>query len=190
MKTTLLSTTLTLLTTAFITTTTTAAPVPAPAIPGVASFTLKAGPGAPSGLAGRIVTWDGTSGGNLGFFSNSGAKDLSSFIQYNATEGIAFYARNTALQVYLRPTHGTPQYLAKLGNPQMDDEAALTLSTNFTVSAWAVEPGEVHYAFGYDWKDSIWSACGGPDEYTLYYGEVGTPGAGCTANFGLELFYD
>ena len=166
MKTNLLSTTLTLLAAAF--TTTTAAPTPAPGIPGVASFTLKAGVGAPAGLAGRIVTWDGTFDGNLGFFHNTGAKDLSAFIQYNATEGIAFYARNTALQVYLRPTHGSPQYFAKLGNPVNDPEPALTLSTNFTVSAWAIEPGQVHYAFGYDWNAWVWSACGGPDEYTLY----------------------
>lgn len=189
MKTGLVSTALTLFTAAF--TATTAAPTPAPAssIPGLASFKLKADSNAPTGIAGRTVTWDGTFGGNLGFF-NSGATVLDAFIQYNATEGIAFYARNTAYQVYLRPTHGNPQYFAKLGNPDRDDAPALTLSTNFTVSEWATESGEVNYAFGYDWNAGIWSACGGPDEYTLYYGAVGTPRDGCTANFGLDLFYD
>jgi len=189
MKTSLVSTALTLFTAAFTATTAAPTPVPAGGIPGVASFKLKADSSAPTGIAGRTVTWDKTLGGNLGFFNN-GATVLDAFIQYNATEGIAFDASNTARQVYLRPTHGSPQYFVKLGNPSLDDAPALTLSTNFTVSEWAVEPGEVNYAFGYDWNAWIWSACGGPDEYTLYYGAQETPRDGCTANFGLALFYD
>ncbi|RPA91610.1 hypothetical protein L873DRAFT_1780897 [Choiromyces venosus 120613-1] len=181
MKTTLVSTVLALFTAAFIPTT--AAPTP-----GVASFKLKADSTAPAGLAGRIVTWDGTLDGNLGF--SKSAEEFSAFIQFNATEGIAFYAHNTALRIYLRPTHGTPAYFAKLGNPLNDAVPALTLSTNFTIGAWAVEPGEVHYIFGYNENYGVWSACGGPDEYTLYYGVVTAPRAGCTANFGLDLFYE
>ncbi|KAG0643707.1 hypothetical protein HOY80DRAFT_1007291 [Tuber brumale] len=92
--------------------------------------------------------------------------------------------------MYLRPTHGT-LYFAKLGNPLRDPAPALTLSTNFTVGAWSTTPGVVHYVFGYDEKVGAWSACGGESEgYTLYYGAVGAPGSGCTANFGLDLFYE
>ncbi|PWW77141.1 hypothetical protein C7212DRAFT_180483 [Tuber magnatum] len=190
MKASLISTVLTLFTAAF--TITTAAPAPATSagpISGVNSFKLKANSSAPKGLAGRTVTWDGTFGGNLGF-SNSTGKELSAFIQSNATEGIAVYTRDTALRIYLRPTHRTPAYFAKLGNPLNDTAPALTLSTNFTVGEWAGESGEVNYVFGYNGNVGVWSACGGPEEYTLYYGTVGNHTSGCTANFGLDLFYE
>ncbi|RPA91608.1 hypothetical protein L873DRAFT_1780880 [Choiromyces venosus 120613-1] len=175
MKTTLVSTALALFTTitAAVTTTTTAA------TPDNTSFKLKAGPTAPAGLAGRTVKWDGILDGNLGF-SNSGAEELSAIIQHDEIEGIAFYARNTALRIYLRPTHGTPEYFAKLGNPLHDAVPALTLSTDFTIG-----PGGV---FGYHGQNGVWSACGGPDKYTLYYGVVTTPPATCTTNFGLYIF--
>ncbi|CAZ81876.1 unnamed protein product [Tuber melanosporum] len=91
--------------------------------------------------------------------------------------------------MYLRPTHGG-LYFAKLGNPLNDPAPALTLSTNFTVDARATEPGAVRYIFGYNENVGAWSACGGPEEYTLYFGAVAVPRPGCTANFGLDLFYE
>ncbi|CUS11882.1 unnamed protein product [Tuber aestivum] len=190
MKSSIISTALAALMATF--TTTMAAPAPTNStdpIRGDPSFKLRADSSSPAGLVGRTVAWDGALDGSLGFF-NDGAEELGAFIQCNAKEGIAFYAHDTALRVYLRPTHGTPAFFSKLGDPANDAAPALTLSTNFTVSEQAGGSGEVNYAFGYGGNVGGWSACGGPEEYTLYYGTVGTPKSGCTANFGLDLFYE
>lgn len=65
------------------------------------TFKLKPAPDAPAEVAGLgYVQWDGTLGGNLGWFpDNENATDVSTFIQYNAKDGIAFYSRNTALEM-------------------------------------------------------------------------------------------
>lgn len=65
------------------------------------TFKLLPGPDAPAEIAGLgYVQWDGALGGNLGWFpDNENATDVTSFIQYNAKNGIAFYSRNTALEM-------------------------------------------------------------------------------------------
>ncbi|RPA85010.1 hypothetical protein BJ508DRAFT_323197 [Ascobolus immersus RN42] len=63
--------------------------------------------------------------------------------------------------LFLRPTHGTPQYYVKLGDPFSDSVPALTIWNN-----WSFESDA-----GKTYLSGSWWACGNGDEtYSLYSG--------------------
>ncbi|KAL0638815.1 hypothetical protein Q9L58_002044 [Maublancomyces gigas] len=94
-------------------------------------FKLVAGPDAPAEIAGHPVQIISAS---LGWSTDSTiTKDGTFFIQNNAKSGVTFYSKDTAYEIFLRPTHGTPLYFVRLGNPALDAAPPLTIST-FTVS--------------------------------------------------------
>ena len=71
---------------------------------------------------------------------------------------------------FLRPTHGTPQYYVRLGNPADDPTPALILYKAFVVSwlgaKYWLDYNPVSNAVGASSKN--WVACGGKDDYTVY----------------------
>ncbi|KAH0613815.1 uncharacterized protein H6S33_005701 [Morchella sextelata] len=142
-------------------------------------FLLKPAPDAPAELLSLgIIQWDGVVGkdivnyvGKMGWFpENSSAKDAQVFLQYNSDDGIAFYAANTALQVYLKPTWTHPAYQAKMGNPNFEPKPEWTLQNNFTIDTETVGDTSIEY-FGYlhQYKDK-WLACNDNGTYTIYFG--------------------
>ncbi|KAH8153690.1 uncharacterized protein LAJ45_02503 [Morchella importuna] len=142
-------------------------------------FLLKPAPDAPVELQGLgVIQWDGmvgqdivNSSGKMGWFpGNTTAKDAQVFIQYNSDDGIAFYARNTAMQVYLNPTWTNPAYQAKIGNPNFEAKPEWTLQNNFTIDTETVGDASIEY-FGYlhQYKDK-WLACNDNGIYTIYFG--------------------
>jgi len=128
------------------------------------------------------VLFDTTDNSNL-FFStsnSSSAAPITAFIQDNKSDGIAFYARDTAEQIYLEPSEsGTPQYNVKAGNPEQEADVSSILSSDFTVS---------NGVFGYNGVSS-WVACGNMGAYELYYGTVSGSTVDCTENFELTVEY-
>ena len=78
---------------------------------------------------------------------------------------------------YLRPTHGTPQYLLKVGRPASEPTPALVLSKDWTVSPVRQHDGSRKYYLSYNDSegsgdgDQDWVACAstdGSDDYGLF----------------------
>ncbi|KAA8914252.1 hypothetical protein FN846DRAFT_670587 [Sphaerosporella brunnea] len=164
---------------------------------GLDTFTLQAQKVAPKPLPSfGDLQWLGSGiqsvGGPLGWF-NSTHTQLKVFIQYNATEGIAFDSTQTARTVYLRPEGEDGLSEAVLGNPDMEANADQMRSTNFTINPTMVNPGETHYLFGYlKQYFHAWTACPSTegDGWQLYFGKRnGGSKRGCTDPFSLEVFY-
>jgi len=154
---------------------------------GVKAFKLVPGSNAPADIADLgAVDWDGVSGGYLGFFK--GKTEFTSFIQYNAKEGIAFYEKDTANELYVAPSGSTPAWVAKVGNPEQEASPDSTESTNWTVNGDAAP-----YYLGYGpLYESAWSVCtpvNGTGTATLYYGADVTPRSGCSEAFNLVVEY-
>ncbi|KAL7275812.1 hypothetical protein RUND412_001223 [Rhizina undulata] len=155
------------------------------------TFKLVPGCNAPAAIAALgNVQWNGTFNEKLGWFTPTGSV-IDLFIQYNKRQGIAFYSQNTVYEIYLAPTHGTPSYYMKMGNPKLEPNDVLTLEGNWTVTSASVKGNETKLYWGWagNWEN-VWSACGAGDDYVLYYGTFSEPRTGCTEGFSLEVNYD
>ncbi|KAF8458194.1 hypothetical protein BDZ91DRAFT_767037 [Kalaharituber pfeilii] len=113
--------------------------------------------------------------------------DLISFVQYNAKEGIVFWAERTAFEVYLAALGpDSTTYAVKLGSPRI--ETTPTLAGNFTVTEV-----DNRYLFGWDGDYESWFVCGGPvgdgEYYGLYYGDIPEDDDSCFDPFLLEARY-
>jgi len=126
------------------------------------------------------VLFDTTDNSNLFFSNSSSAAPITTFIQDNKSDGIAFYARDTAEEIYLEPSSsGTSQYNVKGGNPEQEADPSSILSSDFTVS---------NGVFGYQ-GSSTWFACGNMGAYELHFGAVSGSTVDCTENFELTVEY-
>ncbi|KAF8543914.1 hypothetical protein BDD12DRAFT_143092 [Trichophaea hybrida] len=152
-------------------------------------FKLKVADNAPKEVAGQYININ-VGGGSLGIFPRGG--EFQGYIKGTSTKrGAIISAKDEKAKVFLRPTHGTPQYFVRLGDPNSDPAPALISWKDFTVSRSASK--KVKYWLDYNApSDKVgstsknWVACGGKSGWSLYYG---SPQTGCTAGFQLQVIY-
>jgi len=155
-------------------------------------FTLKPGGDAPANISslGSVSDAGGSLGWNILGASNSSAIQL--IFTDRDLDGSVYKkgdANDTKDQLFLRPTHGTPQYFAKLGDPSADDAPELVQYGNFTISAILGEDTDVpEYYLGVNGDTENWAACGSGKSWDLYYG-AGPQFGFCTAGFSLQMEY-
>jgi len=97
------------------------------------------------------------------------AEVLDGFIQNNQAQGVLFYAKNTALTLYLNATKNDgfwPKYTVVLGNPDLETDQTGVLSTNWTTT---ISSGATH--LGYN-GDTDFLACGNSTHRFLFSGGI------------------
>jgi len=149
-------------------------------------FKLKVADNAPKEVAGKYITISGS----LGIYP--GREEFQGYINGTSTKKGAILSVKDKkdkvsanlplpehriliwLSRFLRPTHGTPVYYVRLGDPNDDARPELILWKDFTVSP-SDKSKKPKYWLDYNASSNSvgatsknWVACGGKDGYQLY----------------------
>jgi len=154
-------------------------------------FTLRPGGDRPANLTGlgSVSDANGSLGWNI--LGDNSTEPIQLIFTDKDLDGAVYKygsANDTKQQLFLRPTHGTPEYFAKLGDPAADLPEE-DLSGKFTISAILGEGTDVpEYFLGIGGNTEQWAACGSNGSWDLYYG-AGPQFGFCTGGFTLQMIF-